>query len=56
MVGPQGIEPRSTVPETVVLSIELQALQEGGECTCDPRSVNPANLSFARFSAGLLAL
>ena len=25
VVGPQGIEPRSAVPETAVLSIELQA-------------------------------
>lgn len=42
MVGPPGIEPRSTVPETVVLSIELQALLGRGECLKKSRDVNTA--------------
>ncbi len=28
-IGPQGIEPRSVVPETTVLSVELQAPFKG---------------------------
>lgn len=42
VVGPPGIEPRSTVPETVVLSIELQALLEGRGCRESSPAVNTA--------------
>ena len=38
--GPQGVEPRSMVPETIVLSIELQTLSESVDTILGPIEVN----------------
>ena len=38
--GPQGVEPRSMVPETIVLSIELQTLSELVDIILGPIEVN----------------
>jgi hypothetical protein len=44
VAGPKGVEPLSMVPETIVLSIELQALNAVRKASQTGDQVKPQNL------------